>query len=345
MGFKIGDLDVAPGTTGFGSIVGNHRGAGDLNIPITVVNGAEPGPVLGITAAIHGCEYAGVITCVTLGRDLDPKQLKGTLLLVPVANPPSFDMRTPFVNPIDGVNLNRVFPGNPYGTSSEQIAHALYQNVTLRSDVYIDLHSGDMYEEIPLHVGINRVGDAALDAKAEALARLFDMNLLCIMGKGIDDVSATMETEGMTFAGLRSGLTSSGNAALAGKPAILVEAGGMGTLDAAVVDLEIRGIQNVMRYMGMMSGEPDTNLKLTPCYGMYIVKTKLGGLYIPDVACGDIVKKGQRLGVMMDIRGRRTAEFHSPMEGFVLMMYTTPVRAAGETIIILGRLTEKPESN
>jgi predicted deacylase len=247
------------------------------------------------------------------------------------------------VNPIDGVNLNRVFPGNPYGTSSEQIAHVLYQNVTLRSDVYIDLHSGDMYEDIPLHVGINRVGDAELDARAEALARLFDMNLLCIMGKGIDDVSATMETAGMTFAGLRSGLTSSGNAALAGKPAILVEAGGMGTLDPQVVDLEIRGIHNIMRHLGMLPGEADTDYKLTPCYGMYIVRTKLGGLYMPDVACGDIVEKGQRLGVMMDIRGRQIAEFHSPMQGHVLMMYTTPVRAAGETIVILGRLTEEPE--
>jgi predicted deacylase len=345
MGFRIGDLDVAPGTSGFGHLVGNHRGAGDLKIPITVVHGAEPGPVLGITAAVHGCEYAGVITCVTLGRDVDPKKLKGTLLLVPVANPPSFDTRTPFVNPIDGVNLNRVFPGNPYGTSSEQIAHALYQNVTLRSDVYIDLHSGDMYEEIPLHVGMHRVGDAALDAKAETLARLFDMNLLCIMGKGIDDVGATMETEGMTFAGLRSGLTSCGNAALAGKPAVLIEAGGMGTLDPHVVDLEVRGIHNVMRHLGMLADPPNTSLKHTPCYGMYIVKTKLGGLYLPDVACGDLVKKGQRLGEMIDIRGRRVAEFHSPMEGYVLMMYTTPVRASGETIVILGRLTEKPESH
>lgn len=343
MGFKIGDLDVAPGATGHGYLVGNRRAAGDLTIPITVVNGAEPGPVLGITAAIHGAEYAGVITCVTLGRDVDPKTLKGTLLLVPVANPPAFDARSSFVNPIDGVNLNRVFPGNPYGSSSEQIAHVLYQNITLRSDVYIDLHSGDMYEDIPLHVGINRVGDPDLDARAEALARLFDMNLLCIMGKGIDDVGATMETEGMTFAGLRSGLTSSGNAALAGKPSILVEAGGMGTLDPHVVDLEVRGIHNIMRYLGMLPGAPDTSLKLTPCYGMYIVKTKVGGLYLPDVACGDVVRKGQRLGKMMDIRGRDVAEFHSPMDGYVLMMYTTPVRASGETIIILGRLTEKPE--
>lgn len=343
MGFKIGDLDVAPGTTGHGHLVGNHRAAGDLTIPITVVNGAEPGPVLGITAAIHGAEYAGVITCVTLGRDIDPKTLKGTLLLVPVANPPAFDVRSPFVNPIDGVNLNRAFPGNPYGSSTEQIAHALYQNVTLRSDVYIDLHSGDMYEDIPLHVGINRVGDPDLDARAEALARLFDMNLLCIMGKGIDDVGATMETEGMTFAGLRSGLTSSGNGALAGKPSILVEAGGMGTLDPHVVDLEIRGIHNIMRYLGMLQGTPDTSLQLTPCYGMYIVKTKVGGLYLPDVACGDVVKKGQRLGKMIDIRGRKVAEFDSPMDGYVLMMYTTPVRASGETIVILGRLTEKPK--
>ncbi|MGH2358965.1 MAG: succinylglutamate desuccinylase/aspartoacylase family protein [bacterium] len=336
--FKVGNLAVKPGTREFGHLQVAQRPASDLNLPLTVVHGAEPGPVLGITAGIHACEYAGVVTCMRLGQELDPKRLRGTVIMVPVVNVPSFENRTPFVNPIDGLNVNRVFPGDPWGSTSYQMAHTVYQEVTLRSDAYIDLHSGDLYEAIPLHTCCQRVGDTVLDAKAEKLASLFNCDLLCIMGKGIDDLTATEDEQGTMFAGLRTGLTSLGNASLAGKPAVLIEAGGAGTLDSTVVKMEIDGIHNVMRHLGMLDGKPVEDIPHTTCYGMYIMKSKFGGMYLPDVQPGDLVKKGDRLGEMRDIRGNIRAEFTAPMNGVILMMYTTPVRTSGETIVIMGRM-------
>lgn len=335
--FEIADIVVEPGTRVFDFLTVAHKPATPLKLPLTVIHGVEPGPVLGIIAGVHAVEYAGIVTCMRLGNEIDPKTLKGTVILVPVVNVPAFETRTPFVNPIDGQNINRVFPGKKYGTVSEQIAYAIYNDVILRSDVFMDLHSGDLIEAIPPHTCCQVVGNKELDEQSEALARLFDIDLLNFMGKGIDDLNATEDEQGTYFAGLQSGLTSVGNAALAGKRSVLIEAGGYGTLDPDVVEMEIRGIRNCMRYLGMLEGEVQDNIPHSACYGMYIMKSRFGGMFFPDVAVGDMVKVGTRLGEMQDIRGQVVATFTSPLEGVVLMMYTTPVRSSGETILILGK--------
>jgi predicted deacylase len=335
--FEIAGLRVEPGTRVFDYLTVAHKPAMPLQLPLTVIHGAEPGPVLSIIAGVHACEYAGIVTCMRLGNEIDPQQLKGTLVLVPVVNVPAFETRTPFVNPIDGQNINRVFPGKKYGTVSEQIAYTIYNEVIKRADVFMDLHSGDLIEAIPPHTCCQRVGVAEVDAKSEALARLFEIDLLNFMGKGIDDLNATEDEQGTYFAGLQSGLTSVGNAALAGVPSVLIEAGGAGTLDPEVVAMEMRGIVNCMRYLGMLEGPVQDDIPHSACYGMYIMKSRYGGVFFPDVAVGDAVQVGDRIGEMQDIRGRTVATFTSPLTGVVLMMYTTPVRSSGETILILGK--------
>lgn len=335
--FEIAGQKIQPGTTYFGTLQVAQRPFTEIALPLTVIHGAEPGPMLSITAGIHGAEYNGIYTCMRLGKEIDPRKLRGTLVMVPVVNVPSFETRTPFVNPIDGQNVNRVFPGKKIGTISEQIAYTVFEQVIRPADAFIDLHSGDLYEVIPLHTCCQRVGDPVLDGKSERLARLFDIGWLNIMGKGIDDLSASEDEQGTYFAGLQSGVTSVGNAALAGVPAILIEAGGGGTLDQDVVNMEIKGIHNVMRELGMLEGEGKEEVTHRACYGMYIMKSRFGGFLIPDVKIGDEIKAGQRIGEMQNLRGEVVATFTSPMTGVVLMMYTTPVRSSGETILIMGK--------
>lgn len=333
----FGDMQVAPGTKQFGRLKIAQKPAFDLELPLTVINGSESGPTLSVTAGVHACEYAGIVTCMRLEKEIDPKTLKGTLVLVPVVNIPAFETRTPFVNPIDGQNINRVFPGKKYGTVSEQIAYAVHHDIIRRSDAYIDLHSGDMWESIPWHTCCQVVGNQSVDGMSEKLARLFDIELLNIMGKGIDDLSATEDEQGTYFSGLQSGLTSVGNAALADVPSVLIEAGGAGTLDPAVVEMEIEGIRNVMLSLGMLEGTVNEDIPHKTCYGMYIMKSKFGGMYFPDVYPGDFVEEGDRIGEMQNLQGDVVASFTSPMTGVILMMYTTPVRTSGETIVIMGK--------
>ncbi|MEK7728021.1 MAG: succinylglutamate desuccinylase/aspartoacylase family protein, partial [candidate division KSB1 bacterium] len=101
-------------------------------IPISIVHGAKPGPVLGLIAGNHGYEYAPIIALQNLLPQLDPKQMAGTVIMIHVANMPSFLRRTIYYSPVDGKNLNRMYPGKLEGTISERIAYHITQDVIER---------------------------------------------------------------------------------------------------------------------------------------------------------------------------------------------------------------------
>ena len=122
--------------------------ANDEPRPVISVAGAKTGPVLFVNAGVHGGEYPAVEAVIRLGKTLDPKKISGTVILMPVLNLPAFRMRTPFVCPIDNVNPNRVFPGDPRGSYSEQMTHALITEFVVYADAYIDLHGGDIPEAL-----------------------------------------------------------------------------------------------------------------------------------------------------------------------------------------------------
>src|ERR1700751_3741729 len=116
--------------------------------PVISVTGARSGPVLFVNAGVHGGEYPAVEAVIRLGKMLDPKKISGTGILMPVLNLPAFRASTPFVCPIDNVNPNRVFPGDPSGSYSEQMTHALINEFVVHADAYIDLHGGDIPEAL-----------------------------------------------------------------------------------------------------------------------------------------------------------------------------------------------------
>src|SRR5262249_58533842 len=112
-------------------------------VPVTVIHGAKPGPVLALIAGTHGYEYSPVLALNRMKPKIDPKKLNGTVILVHVANLPSFLKRTIYYNPWDWKNLNRVYPGKSDGTNTERIADAITREVVERSDYLVDLHCGD----------------------------------------------------------------------------------------------------------------------------------------------------------------------------------------------------------
>src|SRR5580698_5327943 len=147
---------------------------GFTTIPITVIKGSKPGPVLALTAGIHGYEYPPILAL----QRLQVKKLAGTLIIVHVANMPSFLGRTVYFSPLDGKNLNRVFPGKGDGTESEQIAHAITTNVIDKCDYLLDLHCGDGNESLRPYVYQTVTGKPEMD---DAMARL-------VLAFGIDHI-------------------------------------------------------------------------------------------------------------------------------------------------------------
>ena len=143
--YAIGDLQAQPGSQVRGHCVVD-LGASTVALPIAVTQGTGPGPVLAVTAGIHGGEYVPMVAVRQFIRDLDPARMRGTVVACVQASPAAFEQRSAFVNPLDGQNLNRSFPGDPLGGPTARLAAWLWENLLSRADYYVDCHCGDLPE-------------------------------------------------------------------------------------------------------------------------------------------------------------------------------------------------------
>ena len=134
------------------------------------VSGAQPGRRFVLTAGIHAAEYTGILAAIRLGHLLQPQHTHGTIVVIPLLNRPGFYERCIYVNPEDGDNLNRVFPGSPDGPWSERFAHHLLNDLVVQCDYAMDLHAGDMIEDLEPFVIYRQTGQAEVDRVSEQMA-------------------------------------------------------------------------------------------------------------------------------------------------------------------------------
>ena len=319
--------------------------AGPLTVPVWVVRGKNPGPTLAMTAGVHAGEFTGQMAVPKLASTIDIEKLAGDLIGVVCANPRALELRMSFYLPLDGVNINQSFPGDPFGSIGSQVAAKIGSEIIERSSTYMDLHGGDHYEEIPLHVVVPELGNTETDESSRRLAALFDIEFRSILGAGIDELSGMSDDGSNVWTGLTVARNNIGYASLTGIPAIQLEVGGASRLDPDLVDLELRGFFNVMRHMGMYPGEPVVNDRQTDVYGMYVVTADSAGYFVRDVEPGQRVRHGTPLGTFLDRFGLPRTVVRSPLAGWVLMIFSTPTRNGGECVCIIGMDEDPREEN
>lgn len=277
-------------------------------IPLIVVKGVREGPTLLVTAGVHGAEYASIEAANRLVQ-IDPQTVSGTLIVLPIVNQPSFAARSIYINPLDGKNLNRVFPGKADGTFAEQLAFWLTHTFIAHADAYIDLHGGDLNEALTPFV-IYAEGDR----EAERYAHLF----------GLPNVIASSPSGSSYSAGHMLGV-----------PSILAEAGGQGQFSESDVSLLVTGVQRVMRSREMLPGTPDP-VETTSYQEFCWLRSHHAGLWYLETSVGDTVKANQRVGVIKDFRGDIVQEAVSPVSGKVLFAVASLAINDGDPLVGIG---------
>ncbi len=258
-----------------------HRSAyGYIPIPIVVLkNGA--GPTALFISGTHGDEYEGQVALCNLARSLTPGMIQGRVILLPAANLPAAVAGTR-TSPVDEGNLNRLFPGDPLGSPTQQIAHYIETELVARADMVVDLHSGgSSLHYVPSVLMMQDDEDPVRQAALMAALRAF---------------ASPVSYIGRASPGQGAVRTTSGAALRQGKLALGSELGGSGTLSAAGLQVAERGLRNVLAHMGILpAGEarPGVTRILDVAGPDYFVYAPGTGLYEPLVEPGDSVAAGQ----------------------------------------------------
>jgi len=311
------DLDLAPGTKKFdylevpgaatertyvsSPLLGPPRPRA-AKIPVMYVKGVSEGPTLCIVAGTHGCEYPAIDAAIRAYNQMDPRKLKGQLVIIPIVNVAAFWTRTPYVNPSDGVDI-----GSTYGVDGTSISYRIGKMLVERffaaAACVLDLHGGDLMEAILPHAGYTKIGDREIDEASEMLARNY----------GTKHVLERLEPGAFEKSGLRV-------------PRVLAEAGGEGKLEEQYTAVHLKGITNIMKTLGMLDGKPSVPSSIVIMRGRYEIFANQSGLFYPMVNVGDEIRKGDKLAEIRDIEGHVVEEIIAPRDGGVLLIMTNPVK-------------------
>src|SRR5712664_2900611 len=216
--FTVGTATAAPGqkATGYLDVPAGVDPA--TSIPVVVINGAKPGKTLALISGAHGTEYTSIIAIEKLITALDPAQLSGIVILVPLVNIASFEQKVPHVNPTDNKSMNRFYPGKADGTQTDRASFLITKQVIDRCDFLVDYHGGDLDESLRPYAYWVTTGREEQDRISKEMVLAFGLDHIIIWRERPTDPAATRYLDN--------------TASVRGKPSIVVEAGHAGTVES-----------------------------------------------------------------------------------------------------------------
>jgi predicted deacylase len=310
---RLGTARAAPGEMDIGELeVGESRDGSTVSLPVAVLNGASTGKTLYMQAASDGDELNGVGVLQRVVPQLDAGELSGTILVVGVANYYGFQ-RGEHRNPIDDTKLNRAYPGDENGTSTERIAAKTFDAAS-RADLILDLHQGStsrMINEVRVRCGRrHRLHDECLElAKVFGCGHVLDQ-------KGPDGQLARVGPD-------------------EGIPTVDPELGGAVGFDEKSIRRGVEGVFNVLQYYGFLEGSVDPQ-RQTRAGGFEQYGSPVGGIVDFEVELGEQVSRNTTLFHVTDVFGTVKAEVTADSSGIVWRMRRRPPVASGEYVCSVG---------
>ena len=326
--FAVGTASAAPGqkATGFLEVPAGSDAA--LSIPVVVVNGAKPGPTLALVSGSHGTEYASIIAVEKLIEQVDPAQVSGKVILIPLVNIGSFEGKVPHLNPVDGKSMNRFYPGKPDGTQTERASYAITRQVIERADYVIDYHGGDLDEDLRPYAYWAKTGKAQFDEITHRMVLAFGLDTIILQADRPSDPANSHYADT--------------TAATRGKPAITVEAGHAGTVESDDVQKLAQGTLSVLRELKMLPGAPSPIENPVWIDHLSTVTSEQPGIFYPLVKRGTFAAAGMKIGYVTDYFGKVIYEARAPEAGVILYICAVPSMAKGGTIASIGHVAATP---
>jgi predicted deacylase len=324
--FSVGTATATRGQKATGTIDVPAGSDAALSIPVAVFHGAKPGPVLALVAGAHGTEYTSIIALEKLITTLNPAEISGTVIIVPLINIQSFEQKVPHVNPVDKKSMNRFYPGKMDGTQTDRASFLITKQVVEQCDHLIDLHGGDLDESLRPYSYWTKTGNEKQDQTSREMVLAFGLDHIIISTERPKDPQASRYLEN--------------TATTRGKPSITAEAGYAGTVETDDLNALINGCLNVMRYLKMLSGAPVVIEHPVWLERVVTIASEQTGMFYPLVRRGTYVEQGMKIGYVTDYLGKVIFEARAPVAGVVLYVCAVPSMTKGATIANVGAVAK-----
>ena len=325
--FTVGTATAARGQKATGTIEVPAGADPALSIPVAVIHGTKPGPVLALVAGAHGTEYTSIIALEKLIDVLNPTEISGTVIIVPLINIQSFEQKVPHVNPVDKKSMNRFYPGRLDGTQTERVSYLITKEVVEKCDHLIDLHGGDLDESLRPYSYWTKTGNEKQDQISREMVLAFGLDHIIISTDRPKDPQASRYLEN--------------TATTRGKPSITAEAGYAGTVETDDLNALINGCVNVMRYLKMLPEQPQMIEHPVWIEKVVTLASEQTGIFYPLVKRGTYVQQGMKIGYVTDYVGRVSFDARAPVAGVVLYVCAVPSMTKGATIANIGVIAKQ----